>query len=144
MFSLSQRNGNLVKFEFETLPEGITQDAFSGTYLFPAMLRLTKGASKLFDRTLPVNLSFAAEISEGDTVNRTIASITLKSSSVNAVRKACLVFNEAIAGLIVPAVPTSIYSIADMRGDKGAALRNLSATLLRPSVSLSAALAPSN
>lgn len=141
MFSLSQKNGNIVKFEFETLPEGITQDKFSGTYLFPAMLRLTKGASKLFDRKLPVFLSFSAELANDEFINRTVAQITLKSSSVNAVRKAVLVFNEAIAGLIIPAVPTSIYSIADMKGDKGVGLRNLSASLLRPSVSLSAALA---
>jgi len=140
IFSLSQRNGNIVSFEFETIKEGLTQDQFSGTYLFPAMLRLVKGSSKLFDRELPVNLSFAAELSDGESVSKTVAHLKLKTSSVHAVRRAVLVFNEAIAGLIIPATETSIYTIADMKGGKGAEYREYSKTLLRPSVLLEKAL----
>jgi len=146
IFSLSQTNGNRVSFEFETIKDGLTQDEFAGTYLFPAMMRLVKGSHKMFDKALPVFLSFAAEVNDGDTINKVLANIRLKSSAPTAVRKAVLTFNETIAGLIVPAVPTSIYAIADMgkdAKDRGAAFRQYSKALLRPSVSLEAALMPS-
>lgn len=149
IFSLSQTNGNRVTFEMSSkngqpvIPANMMQDQFSGSYLFPAMLRLVKGASKLFDRNLPVFLSFAATFEDGNSTSKTLANIRLKSSSVHAVRKAVLVFNEAIAGMVT--VPgTSIYSIADMKGGKGAEYRNYAQALLRPSVSLTKALASTN
>lgn len=140
VFSLSQRNGNLVSFSMESLPEGITQDKFSGTYVFPAMLRLVKGSSKLFDKNLPVYLNFTAEVTEGEFINKAVANLRLKSKSVYAIRQAVLVFNEAIAGLVVPAVETSIYAIQDMKANKGREYRAYTSAMLRPSVPLANAL----
>lgn len=151
LFQLTQRNGNKVAFEFNALPYGITQDQFAGTYLFPALLRLMKGASMMFDRKLPVHLTFSAEGVEA----KVLASLTIPSRSLPNVRKAVLVFNEAIAALVAP---TSIMSAYDLPKDspifegKGKDRKYVGRNdwmtryahgMLRPSVPLSVALAPS-
>jgi hypothetical protein len=139
-FSLRQSNGNNVSFELSDLST-YNNDTFAGTVLFPALLRLCKGASKLFDRKLPISLSFAFEQEEGTYKAKVIADITMVNSAYTQVRKACLVFNEAIAGLVIPDEQVSIYAIDAMRKDKGAALRAFSLAAIRPSVKLDKALA---
>lgn len=136
MFQLTQRNGNVVSFMFESLPEGITQDQFAGTYLFPSLLRLVKGASKMFDKDLPVYLSFSAETID----TKVLANLKIKSASVMAVRRAVLTFNEAIAALAGPTATISAYDLIGMKGNRGGEYRDYAARLLRPSVSLEKAL----
>lgn len=142
-FQLRQANGNHVSFELNTVSD-LMQDQFAGTYLFPALLRIVKGSSKMFDRTLPVTLAFAATHANGETSAKVLANVTIKSASVMAVRRAVLVFNETLAGLVVPATRTSIYTLQDMKAGKGAAFRAYAGNMLRPSVSLSAALPIAN
>jgi hypothetical protein len=139
-FTLSQSNGNRVSIEIKDITKGITQDAFAGTYLFPAMLRLVKGASKLFDKSLPVTLSFAAEQTDGEKSAKVLADIKIKSKSVHAVRGAVLVFNEAIAALVTPTRTLSVYDLIDMKGNKGGEFRTYAKAQLRPSVSLEGAI----
>lgn len=139
-FSLAQTNGNVVSFELKDIANDLTQDKFAGTYMFPAMLRLVKGSAKLFDKALPVSLSFMAQFDNDETSTKVVAAITIKSKSVHEVRKAVLCFNEAIAGLVVSDQPTSIYSLLDMKGDKGGEFRRYASRMLRPSIPLNAAI----
>lgn len=151
LFQLTQRNGNKVAFEFNALPDGIMQDQFAGTYLFPALLRLMRGASQMFDKSLQVHLTFSAEGVDA----KVLASLIIKSRSHANVRKAILCFNEAIASLVAP---TSLISAYDLPKDspifegKGKdrkyvghadRMTRYANGILRPSVPLSIALAPS-
>lgn len=140
-FTLSQSNGTRVNLGIKSLETGITQDDFSGTYVFPALMTLVKGSSNLFDKSLPVALSFEAEIIEGEIVAKMLAKVVIKSKSAHAIRRAVMVFNEAIAALVAPTSRVSIYDLVDMKADKGGQFRRYAKSLLRPSVSLEKAIA---
>lgn len=140
IFQLRQSNGNNVRFSFKSIPDGINQDIFVGTYLFPALIRLVKGASGMFDRALPIQMSFAAENDDDTTVSKIVGNVTLKTSSVHAVRRAVLSLNEMLAAMVPPTKAISAYVLVDMKGDKGREYRVYANSLLRPSVPLIAAL----
>lgn len=142
-FQLSQRNGNNVTFEVKDVNKSITQDDFAGTYIFPALLRLVAGSSQMFDKSLPVHLTFSASFDNGEVSAKVLGSVKIKSKSAHAVRQAVLVFNEAIAALAAPTSIVSAYALLDMKGDKGGQFRTYAKGLLRPSVSLNKALMPS-
>lgn len=139
-FIIAQSNGNKVELRIKSLPEGMTQDQFAGTYLFPALMRLIKGAGMVFDNELPVTLYFEAE---GVDI-QLIASVNIASKSVHAIRTAVLMFNEAIAGLVAPDKVLTIYQLKDMKGERGGEFRRYAQGLLRPSVPLALALEGAN
>lgn len=142
-FELRQSNGNHITFECAT-EEGLTQDKFAGTYLFPKLLHIVKGSHKLFDRTLPVSLSFFASSTDGNRSAKVIANVTIKSASVMAVRRAVLTFNETLAMMVDPIQRVSIYALADMKARKGGEYRDYARTFLRPSVPMAKALPIAN
>lgn len=142
LFSLSQTNGNNVSFEMQANEAlaAMSQDVFAGTYLFPATLRLICGAAKLFNKALPVHLSFSATYANGDTSNKVVAKLRIKSKSVSNVRRTVMLFNEALAALVAPEVHTSVYDIASMKAGKTREFQAYAGKMLRPSVKLSQAL----
>lgn len=94
----------------------------------------------MFDRALPIQMSFAAENDDDTTVSKIVGNVTLKSSSVHAVRRAVLSLNEMLAAMVLPTRAITVYDLVDMKGDKGREYRVYANSLLRPSVPLVAAL----
>lgn len=135
-FFLAQDSTNRFELNLKSLPDGITQDQFTGGYLFPAMLHLIRGASYVFDATLPVGFYF--EVENADI--QMVAQVQVKSKSVHAIRKACLALNEALAYLSMSSTGKTIYELIDMKANRGAEFRTYAKGLLRPSVSLASAL----